>query len=138
MLHNLPNGINRLLIRGDQDGKLVAVEAMANLPFPLKRMFAIYGSNPDVIRGGHANRDSSFGFLCLAGSCDVRLLDADHKVVCEERLDSPDKLFWIGPMVWKEMYNFSTDCVLTVLSDCLYDPDEYVYDFAEYADLLKA
>jgi len=35
-------------------------------------------------------------------------------------------------MVWKDMYDFSEDSVLLVLSSEHYDPDEYIRDYEEY------
>lgn len=130
-------GVNNLPVHGDQNGKLVAIEEMVSLPFEICRVFTIYGSAPGVVRGNHANRKSSFAFICLSGSCDVTLFGPGRDVSHKERLDSPDKLFWIGPMVWKAMTGFSADCILTVLSDHVYDPDEYIYDFNEYEQLLR-
>ncbi|MCR5738739.1 MAG: WxcM-like domain-containing protein, partial [Lachnospiraceae bacterium] len=46
--------------RGDERGNLVIAEAGSDIPFEIKRVFYIYGSDPDVIRGCHANRISEF------------------------------------------------------------------------------
>ena len=35
-------------------------------------------------------------------------------------------------MIWKDMYDFSPDSVLLVLSNEKYDPDEYVRNFDEF------
>lgn len=41
--------------RGDKRGHLVIVEGMKDVPFDIKRIFYIYGSDKDVVRGQHAN-----------------------------------------------------------------------------------
>lgn len=137
MRRTLPYGTSHLPIRGDEDGSLIAIEEQVNVPFQLRRVFTIFQSKPGVVRGDHANRNSSFGFVCVAGTCRVRLLGKNREVMHDACLDSAEKLFWIGPMVWKEMYELSEDCVLIVLSDHLYDPDEYIYDFSVYEDYLE-
>lgn len=129
-------GTEYLVVRGGAAGKLIVVQGMNELPFSIARMFVIYETCRDTVRGAHANKRSSFGFLCLAGSCSIRLLGKGREIFREETLSEPNKLFWIGPMIWKEMYNFTSDCVLAVLSDQNYDANEYIYDFEEYDQTL--
>ncbi|EAI8083560.1 WxcM-like domain-containing protein, partial [Campylobacter coli] len=35
-------------------------------------------------------------------------------------------------MLWKQMYDFSKDCILLVLSNTLYDANEYIRDYNEF------
>lgn len=39
---------------------------------------------------------------------------------------------YIPQMVWKDMYDFSPESVLLVLSNTHYDNTEYIRDFEEY------
>ena len=41
---------------GDERGHLVIVEGNSDIPFEIKRVFYIYGSDSSVVRGQHANR----------------------------------------------------------------------------------
>ena len=41
---------------GDSRGRLVVVEGQQDVPFDMKRVFYIYGSAPNVVRGEHANK----------------------------------------------------------------------------------
>lgn len=34
--------------------------------------------------------------------------------------------------MWREMYDFSKDCVLMVLADCHYDESDYIRDYDEF------
>ena len=43
---------------GDDRGHLVIVEGQNDIPFEIKRIFYIYGSDSEVVRGQHANRRS--------------------------------------------------------------------------------
>lgn len=46
---------------GDERGNLVVIEGDgADIPFDIKRVFYIYGSDPEVVRGQHANRETEF------------------------------------------------------------------------------
>lgn len=59
----------------DPHGNLVAIEGIKDVPFNIKRLFYIYDTLSDVIRGKHANRKSEFILICLSGSCKVDLFD---------------------------------------------------------------
>ena len=117
--------------KGDARGRLVIVEGGQDIPFEIKRVFYIYGSDPDVVRGRHANRRSQFVLINVAGTSKVRVVDhkGNEMIV---HLNKPHTGVYIPAMVWKDMYDFSPDSVLLVLSSEHYDPDEYIRDFDEY------
>ncbi len=119
-----------LRVNGDDRGKLVAIEKGPNCPFEVKRAFYIFGMRGETRRGCHANRNSEFLFVALKGSCRVEFSDGGAKeCVC---LDSPSKALWLGKMTWKEMYDFSEDAVLLVLSSEKYDANEYIHNYDEF------
>ena len=109
---------------GDDRGKLVVVEALKDIPFEIKRIFYIYGTNADTVRGQHANRKSDFVLINLSGSCKIRLYDETEEYVVT--LDRPNVGLYVPKLVWKDMYDFSQDSVLLTLSDEYYDPNEYI------------
>jgi dTDP-4-dehydrorhamnose 3,5-epimerase-like enzyme len=115
---------------GDFRGNLQVIEAEKNIPFPIRRIFYQYNNDVNASRGNHANRNSRFGFVCVSGECSVKI--DDGKDVKTYVLDSPRKLLVIDKMIWKEMYGFSDNSVLLVVSDCLYDSFEYIYDYSEF------
>ena len=45
------------------------------------------------------------------------------------RLDRPDRGLTIGPMIWREMHDFSDDAVLMVLADRHHDEADYIRDY---------
>lgn len=113
---------------GDESGKLVAIENRKNIPFDIKRTFYIYGIKEGIVRGQHANKISRFVLICLSGSCEVKVYDMEEKIEENFVLDSPKKGLYLDRMIWKDMYNFSKDCVLLVLADSEYIKDEYIYE----------
>ena len=119
---------------GDARGKMVVVEGGRSVPFEIKRAFYSYATDTDAIRGQHANRKSAFVMICVAGSCKVRIVDLDGKEGTYE-LSSPEKGLYIPKMLWKDMFDFSNDCVLLILSDEHYDKNEYIRDYSEYLNL---
>ena len=121
---------------GDERGRLVVVEGGQDIPFEIKRVFYIYGSDPDVVRGKHANRRSEFILINVAGSSKVRVIDCSGNELVIS-LNHPHTGIYLPAMVWKDMYDFSSDSVLLVLSSEHYDPNEYIRDFDEFLRVCK-
>lgn len=116
--------------KGDDRGKLVIVEGNQDIPFEIKRLFYIYGSDRNVIRGQHANRNSEFVLINVSGTSKVMVTDGNEKQVVE--LTKPRQGVYLPKMVWKEMYDFSPDSVLLVLASTHYDGGEYIRSYEEF------
>lgn len=120
---------------GDSRGHLVVIEGNKNIPFEIKRIFYIYGSDKNVVRGQHANKESSFILINVSGSSKVRVTDGKEEKIFV--LDKQNVGMYIPKMIWKDMYDFSPDSVLLVLSDQYYDNKEYIRDFEEYKEFIN-
>jgi len=120
---------------GDERGKLVVIEGNESIPFDIKRVFYIYGSDATVVRGQHANRESEFVLINVAGTSKVRITDGSEEFIVE--LNKPMMGVYIPKMIWKDMYDFSTDSVLLVLANTHYDGKEYIRDYNEYLKEVK-
>lgn len=121
---------------GDERGKLVVVEGNQDIPFEIKRIFYIYGSDSDVIRGKHANRNTEFVLINLNGSSKVKVDDGFEQEIIE--LNQPHMGVYLSTMLWKDMYDFSNDSVLLVLASEHYDSNEYIRDYGNYIKEVKA
>ncbi|NHM30002.1 sugar 3,4-ketoisomerase [Neobacillus terrae] len=117
---------------GDDRGQLVVVEQLKEVPFEIKRIFYIYGTQANVSRGLHANRQSQFLLINLSGTCKVKVDDGKNTDVII--LDKPHTGVYLDKMVWKEMYDFSKDSILLVLSSELYDKAEYINDYEQFLE----
>ena len=115
---------------GDERGNLVVVEGGSAIPFDIQRIFYIYGSDDEVVRGKHANLRSEFVMINVSGTSRVKVDNGHESRVIE--LDRPRMGLYLERMVWKEMYDFSPDSVLLVLSNEHYDPEEYIRDYDNY------
>ena len=120
---------------GDKRGKLVVIEGSQGIPFDIKRVFYIYGSDATVVRGEHANRESEFVLINVAGTSKVRITDGNEEFVVE--LDKPMMGVYIPKMIWKDMYDFSADSVLLVLASTHYDGKEYIRNYDEYLEIMR-
>lgn len=117
---------------GDERGRLVVIEGTQAIPFEIKRVFYIYGSDSTVVRGQHANRKSEFVLINVAGTSKVRITDGSEELVVE--LNKPMMGVYIPKMIWKDMYDFSSDSVLLVLASTHYDGQEYIRNYQEYME----
>lgn len=126
---------------GDERGHLVVVEGgekcvgggitqqyTGDIPFEIKRIFYIYGSDGNVIRGQHANRRTSFILINVSGTSKVRIRDGEGNEAIYV-LNRPHIGIYLPTMIWKEMYDFSQDSVLMVLASEHYDDSEYIRDY---------
>lgn len=120
---------------GDERGKLVVIEGGQNVPFEIKRVFYIYGSDSTVVRGEHANRESEFVLINVAGTSKVRITDGKEEIIVE--LNKPMMGVYIPKMIWKDMYDFSSDSVLLVLASTHYDGNEYIRNYNDYLNVIK-
>ena len=116
---------------GDDKGNLVVAEGSGfDIPFDIRRVFYIYGSERDIKRGLHANRYTKFVLINVSGSSKVLIDDGKKREVVV--LDKPRMGLYLGPMVWKEMYDFSPDSVLLCLASEHYIESEYIRDYDEF------
>jgi dTDP-4-dehydrorhamnose 3,5-epimerase-like enzyme len=120
---------------GDERGHLVIVEGNQDIPFAIKRVFYIYGSDKDVIRGRHANYNTEFVLINVAGTSKVRVDDGSRQKVFD--LNRPHIGIYLPKLVWKDMYDFSPDSVLLCLASEHYDANEYIRDYDEYLKVVN-
>ena len=118
---------------GDERGNLVVIEGEGrDIPFDIKRVFYIYGSDSEVVRGQHANRETEFLLVNVGGTSKVRIDNGRESEIVE--LNRPGMGLYLPPMLWKDMYDFSPDSILLVLASRHYDAGEYIRDYDAYIE----
>lgn len=117
-------------IKGDYNGFLTAIEGNISIPFEIKRLFYIFDTKKGVVRGQHANLNSQFVLVSIEGDCKVLADNGREKETFI--LDRPYKGLFLEKLVWKDMFDFSPDCILLVISDCIYDPSEYIRNYDDF------
>ena len=122
---------------GDERGSLVAVEIGLEkvVPFDIKRVYYIYQTGDGVSRGFHAHRNLKQVAICLAGKCRM-VLDNGNKRE-EVWMNSPTRGLLIESMVWREMHDFSRDCVLLVLASEHYAESDYIRNYDIFLGLAE-
>jgi dTDP-4-dehydrorhamnose 3,5-epimerase-like enzyme len=122
-------------IIGDERGSLVSIEQLKNIPFEIKRVYYIWGTEKEFARGKHAHTQLEQILICVSGSCKIRLDNGKEKQIVE--LKDKNQGLFIGQMIWREMFDFSEDCVLLVLASEYYDEKEYIRDYNEFLEKVK-
>lgn len=122
--------------RGDARGSLIAIEGQATIPFDIKRVYYIFDTLSGVSRGYHAHRDLQQLLICTAGRCRITLDDGHARQ--DVRLDNPQKGLLIKGLLWREMHDFSADCMLLVIASAPYDERDYIRDYATFRQWASA
>ncbi len=120
----------------DEYGSLVPVEGEKDIPFSIGRVYYIFEVDENRRRGFHAHRELEQVLICVHGS--VQVLTKTPFQTETVTLNSPSQALYIGPMVWREMCNFSSDAVLLVLASAHYDAQEYIRDYDRYVPMAEA
>ena len=120
---------------GDERGSLISLEGDINVPFAIKRIYVIYETKPSVIRGRHAHKELSQVMICISGSCDLLLDNGKTKETCRMSSTSPGVL--IEGLIWRELSNFSSDCILLVIANEIYDELDYIRDYKVFEEMAK-
>ncbi len=109
----------------DTRGDLCVFESIAD--FQIHRVFWIQNVPPGATRGNHASIHDNKIVVLTAGNCKIDLHDGETKRSFS--LCTPMHALLIPSMTWNRLYDFSADCVLTVLVDRLYSPNDVITDF---------
>jgi dTDP-4-dehydrorhamnose 3,5-epimerase-like enzyme len=120
---------------GDDRGSLVALESNTDIPFDIKRVYYIFGTQQGVARGFHAHKKLKQVAVCVTGKCKMVLDSGVNQA--EIWLDSATKGVLIEDMIWREMHDFSDDCVLLVLASEHYDESDYIRNYDEFLETVK-
>ncbi|WP_432462970.1 sugar 3,4-ketoisomerase [Agarivorans sp. QJM3NY_33] len=122
-------------ILGDSRGSLISLEQYNNIPFDIKRIYYIFDTQSNISRGFHAHYNLEQVAICLKGN--VTFLIDDGKDKEKVTLSSPDIGLHIKGLKWREMHDFSEDCVLIVVASELYDEADYIRDYTNFLELVS-
>ncbi len=132
------SGVVRLQCFDDSpDGLLVIAEAERSVPFQVRRIYVITAlQNGNAVRGRHAHRTLEQCIFCISGSFMLEL--DDGRTAQSIVLADPSLGVKLGPRLWHTMSRFSPGCVLLVLASAYYDSRDYIRDYVEFLELVRA
>lgn len=126
----MKNSIKNFDVIGDNRGSLISIESEIDIPFAIKRVYYIFDTKKTIRRGFHAHKNLQQVLIAVSGSCKILLDNGQNKE--EILLDSPKKGLLIKELLWREMFDFSADCVLLVLASEHYDENDYIRDYDQF------
>ena len=127
--------INFKKIGNSDVGFLTALEENREIPFDIKRIYYIYNVPKEIKRGSHAHKRLEQVLICVSDSVKIKVDDGNEKNIIE--LNDPSKGLYIGPGIWREMYDFNNNSVLLVLASDYYDEADYIRDYEEFLEFIK-
>jgi dTDP-4-dehydrorhamnose 3,5-epimerase-like enzyme len=120
---------------GDERGSLVSLECNKSIPFDIKRVYYITVTQKDISRGFHAHRNLKQVAVCVTGSCRFVLDNGKEKE--EVILEGATNGLLIEDLIWREMHDFSSDCVLLVLASEFYDELDYIRNYDVFKNIVN-
>lgn len=102
--------------------------------FEIKRIYYLHDVPSDQRRGSHAHKKLNQVIIALHGQCQITLDDGAQTE--SFLLSNPTLGLKVAHMVWRDMFNFSPDCVLLVLTDREYEASDYIRDYSEFKKIL--
>ena len=117
-------------------GNLSIIESGIDLPFEIKRIYYIWNTHNGLPRGSHAHKELHQAFIAVNGSCELVFKDS----IEEQRflMNDASKCLVVSPGYWRDIENFSEDCVLMVLASDHYDENDYIRDYEEYCRYVRS
>lgn len=114
----------------DKRGTLSFFENSKQIPFQIARTYWIYDVPGGEVRGSHAFKEQQEFIIALSGSFDVVLNDGEK----EEKFSLNRSYLgvYVPKMYWRRLENFSTNSLALIVSDKLFDLDDYIRDFEEF------
>ena len=127
--------LQKFKVMGDERGQLIALEENKEIPFDMKRVFYIFGTNSDLPRGQHSHFKTKQFLIAVNGSCKVTLDNGKEKETFD--LNSRDVGLFQDALIWGTMHDFSEDCVLMVLANDVYDIKDYITDYNKFLKVVN-
>ncbi|MFA7448711.1 MAG: FdtA/QdtA family cupin domain-containing protein [Weeksellaceae bacterium] len=114
----------------DPRGNLSFFENSNQIPFDIKRTYWIYDVPGGETRGSHAFKEQQEFIIALSGSFDVVLHDGTKE--WKFSLNRSYYGLYIPNMLWRTIENFSTNSLALIVSDKMYNAEDYIRDFDEF------
>lgn len=119
----------------DKYGHLTPIESKIDTPFEVKRIYYITKVEQGITRGFHSHKKLHQVLICLNGSIKIRVKNPKEEEIIE--LNDSSVGLYIGPLIWREMFDFTEGSVLLVLASEYYDENDYIRNYDFYLEEAK-
>jgi dTDP-4-dehydrorhamnose 3,5-epimerase-like enzyme len=120
----------------DERGNLYFSEFEELELFQIKRLYYLTEVGPNQTRGAHAHKSLKQIFFVLQGSFTLEVSDGEQND--KVKVNDQRKGYYVPQGVWRELSEFSRDCICLVLVSDKYEPSDYISDFSEFQKWKKS
>jgi hypothetical protein len=114
----------------DFRGNLSFVEGAVHVPFDIKRIYYLYNVPEFSERGSHAHKKLHQLIIPISGNFDITIDDGINKR--KINMNRPNIGFYICPMIWRTINNFSSSSICLVLASEYYSEIDYIRDYEQF------
>lgn len=119
----------------EDNGDLVVMEELINVPFQIARVFLVRA--PDgAIRGQHAHRACTQFLTCPREVIEVECDDGERQA--KFTLDHPNTGLLIPPGIWSQQTYLGKGAALTVLCDRKYEAEDYIREYDKFLSFRRS
>lgn len=118
-----------------ESGSIGVIEGEQHIPFPIRRVYYVFGTQPSSVRAGHAHRALRQLLMAVSGSFDVALDDGHQQRVVH--LDRPNLGLLLVPGVWRVVSNFSVGACLLCLASDHFDEADYIRNHDDFIEAVR-
>lgn len=113
----------------EDNGDLVVMEGLINVPFVIARVFVVRAPE-GAVRGQHAHKACAQFLTCPRGVVEIECTDGSQSA--EFELNHPNIGLYLPPGIWAEQRYIENGSALTVLCDRVYESDDYIREFPDF------
>jgi hypothetical protein len=117
----------------DARGCLIALDREQSLPFDVRRVFCMYQTPQDTVRGEHAT-SAHLALVALQGAVEVDLDNGREQASL--RLTQTDEALCVHAGVWLRLRHFANETIVLVAASQLYT--DVVYFDRPNSELLQS
>ncbi len=119
----------------DVRGSLGVVEG-GDLPFAIRRLYYLYDVPSGAVRGEHGHKRLEQLILCLHGRAEIILNDGETRYPF--LLERPTQGLYVPPGLWRSLHFRASGSVVCVLASRPYETEDYIYEFEDFLDWVRA
>ena len=118
----------------NDDCLMCVAEVDKQIPFPIKRVYYMVDSAPNLPRGYHTHKELQQAFFCIRGKMKMILDDGVRRE--EVVLDNPAEGLILRPMVWHEMHDIDQNTVMLIFASDKYIEADYIREYATFKKMV--
>lgn len=120
----------------DERGGLSVIETGSDISFNVKRLYYLYDTTVNLVRGVHAHKKLEQVIIAFSGVFEILLDDGNQKK--KFILDRPNLGLYVSPGIWREVYTLKENGVCAVLASRVFEEDDYIHNYNEFIEFTKS